>query len=347
MREWATVYEAIHDEFDRYEITTLRGLIHVSTGDDVIVSLADKLGAVLAGGQRLEDMSLDLARETERYGAEYVFQSPLSRWVATGVKRAVPWDTDPIEPHEEEIEGSKGWDEVVREIDLRNELDLDAYRELVDRVAGLADTKSLLLEAIERIDRLDRVAASSRLASAADLKLFQRLRAELTYVSDALRMEQREFGGMIAYIVLAMRAAPRLQGVTILSLRVAALERAVVDHIAGRMRAVIGDERQPTPKLVVRTKDAAAHAGVPKNRVKALERLREAPEARARELADVAALLAALPATVDDIAAIGAAMPQAMSASGVTTYRGHAVAELSAVEPWFGRSFRRYAMGRT
>lgn len=346
MRDWSTVYEAIHREFDRYEIATLRSLIRVSAGDDVIVSIADKLGAVISGGQRLEDMTVDLARQLPRTGADYVFQSPLPRWVTTSAKRATPWATDPIEPHEEEIAGSHGWTEVVRELELRDELDHDIYRQLVERVGGLADTRGLLPAAIEHVDTLDRAAARSRLASAADISLLHRLRAELAHVTDELLKEQRAFGGMLAYIVLAMRSAPRLQGVTILSLRVASLERPVIDYIAAMMRAVIDDEQQPTPALISKVQEAR-QAGVSRNRAKAIERLRDAPDARAAELAAVVRLLETLPPTVGDIAAIGSALPNAISASNVATTRGHAITELIAVDVWFGRVFRRYATGPT
>lgn len=345
LRDWATAYEAIHDEFDRYEITTLRSLIRVRTGDDVIDAIADKLAAVLTGGQRLEDMTVELARETVLTGAEYVFQSPLSRWVMTGAVRAAPWDSDPIGAREEAKEGSDGWTDVVDAIDRRDELDLDVYRELVDRVARLADTQSLLPATIAHVEGLERQAARSRLAAAGDATLFQRLRAELAHVSDELGREQRAFGAMLAYVVLAMRSAPALQGVTILSLRVASLERAVVDHITGRMHAVIDDEHQPTPSLISRTRDAVAE-GVSHRRLAALERLRDLPDSRAAELLAVARLLDALPPTVADVAAIGAALPSRISAGNVATSRGHAAKELTAVDAWFGRAFRRYAMGR-
>ena len=350
LRDAAGDYEAIHDEFDRYEIATLRSLVRLRTADDVIVAIADKLVAVLTGGQRLEDMTLELALESEPFGAEYVFQTPLRQWIATSAKRMVAPDTDPLDVHEETIIGRTEHDErseYEREIDVRGELDLDVYRELVDRVARLADTKNLLPDVIERVERgLDRDAARSRLASGPDTTLFARVRAELTHVCDELRTEQRAFGAMLAYIVLAMRSAPGLQGVTILSLRLAWLERAVIDHIAARMRAVIGDPRQPTPVLIGQTRSAAKDRGVSARRVRALEGLGQAPDDRGRELRPVVALLAALPATVDDVAAIGAALPKPMAASTVTTTRGDAVTELTAVDVWFGRAFRRYAMAR-
>ena len=320
-----------------------------STADDVIVAIADKLVTVLTGGQRLEDMTLELARESEPFGAEYVFQSPLRQWIATSAKRMVAPYTDPLEAHEETITGRAAHDErseYEREIDLRGEVVLDVYRALVDRVARLADTKNLLPEVIERVEKLDRDAARSGLASGPDTTLFARVRAELTHVCDELHTEQRAFGAMLAYIVLAMRSAPGLQGVTILSLRLAWLERAVIDHIAAQMRAVIGDQQQPTPVLVGQTRSAEKDRGVSARRVKALERLREAPDARATELRPVVALLAALPATLDDVAAIGPALPTPMTTSTITTTRGDAVTELTAVDVWFGRAFRRYAMAR-
>ena len=78
----------------------------------------------------------------------------------------------PIGPREEETAARAAWTSAASSsarLDLREELDLDAYRELVDRVAGLADTQSLLPEAVARADRLDRDATRSRLASAADI----------------------------------------------------------------------------------------------------------------------------------------------------------------------------------
>jgi hypothetical protein len=341
LRDWAPAYDAIHDELDLYEITTLRSLIRLRSADDVIDAIADKLAMVLSTGPRVEDMTIELAHELVHAGAEYVFQSPLSRWVATAVNRAAPWDTDPIGAREEAL---AGWTDVEREIEQREELHRNAYEQLVGRVARLADTRILLTEAIENIERLDRVAAGSRLASASDVTLFARLRAELAHVADELGREQRAFGGMLAYVVLAMRMAPGLQGVAILSLRVASLERAVVDHIAGRMRTLLSEEQQPAPKLIQQTRDATPPLS--RHRLKALEILRDAPQTRAAELRPVGRLLDALPATVANVAAIGPALPKPISESNVATSRGHAVRELGAVDVWFERAFRRYAMGR-
>jgi hypothetical protein len=340
MARWASVYEQIQDEFDRHEIATLRSLIHVRRGDDDIIdTIADKLGTVIWLGHRLDDMTLELAREGDHAGAEYVFQSPLSRWVGTSTKRAVPWDTDPLDTHEPQQRASDGSTEFEDEIAQRDELDLDAFREFVDRVAQLAETRSLLPAAIEQAGRLERAAAGSRLARATDSTLLGRLRAELMHVADGLNREQRAFGGVLAYIVLAMRTAPKLQGVTILSLRLSSLDPLAVDHIARRVRAVIEDEREPTPRLVSMT----AEAKVSRRRVKALEEVRDAPGLRAETLRPVVDLLDALPPVVADVAAIGDALPEPLSASGAATYRLNAANELQAVDPWFERAFRRYA----
>lgn len=340
MSRWASPYEQIQDEFDRHEIATLRSLIHIRrSDDDVIDTIADKLGTVIWLGHRLEDMTLELAREADHAGAEYVFQSPLPRWVGTSAKRAAPRDTDPFDTHELQMRDRDGTTEIEDEIAQRAELDLHAFREFVDRVAELAETRSLLSAAIEQTGRLEHAAAGSRLAGAADSTLLGRLRAELMHVADRLSSEQRAFGGLLAYIVLAMPTAPKLQGVSILSLRLASLDPLAVEHIAQRLRAVVVDERQPTPRLVSMT----GAAKVSTLRVKALEQLRDAPGMRAETLRPVVDLLDALPPIVADVAAIGEALPEPMSASSVSTYRLNAAKELKAVDPWFERAFRRYA----
>jgi len=336
MRDSGVMYEAIHDEVDRYEITTLRRLIRSGKGDDIVDALADGLAAVLTSGPRLQDMTRELAREVEPGGNHYVFQSPLSQWVGTIVRRKSPRETDPLEARTEQCSGDRTPGESERVTAERDEV----YRTLVARIAALADTRDLLSNTIGRADQIERSAAQIQLASTDEATKLQQIRAELAYVVDELRKEQRGVGPMLAYIVLAMRTADKLQRVTILSLRVASLERAVVDHLAHRMRAAIDDPLQPTPLLIAQTQQAK----VPGPRSAALERLRNAPASRAAELRPVVRMLDQLPATVGDVAAIAAALPGKVSKGSVATMRGDAAKELALVDARYEHAFRRYAM---
>jgi hypothetical protein len=249
LRAWASVYDAIQTEAERYEIATLRSLIRIDDADDVVSVLADKLSSVLAEGQRLTDMSLVSAISFEPTGREYVFQTPLPRWVATIANRSRPTRTSPLDPHDVRPDDSATSDDDENMSALREN---DFHRGLVERVADLAATRDLLPAAVDSAETLDRNASRIQLSNPDDSALFQRVRAELTYVVDELRKEQRAFGAMLAYILLAMRPASKRQLVAILSLRKNVLDDRVTKHIATRMRALVDGNVPPTPALIGR-----------------------------------------------------------------------------------------------
>jgi hypothetical protein len=340
LRDWGSVYEAIHDEADVYEIHTLRSMIHARHGDDVIDTLADGLAAVLANGPRLGEMSVDLAREFEPPPAEYAFQTPLSQWVRTAVKRKRPRDTDPLDERaerREQREVSDDLEEAERVADL-------VERAFVASLANLAEMRGLLAEEIGRAGAFERGLARQAPASREAADALVRVRADLVYRIDALTREKQALRPMLAYVVLAMRSSPNLQRVTVLSLRAERLERAVIDSMSATMHAIIEDELQPTPALVRMTTKATAERAIAKTRVKALQELQDAPERRAMMLAPVVRMLHELPSAVADVAAIATVLET--KAGIVATNRNAAVNELTAVNAWFARVFRRYAIGR-
>jgi hypothetical protein len=339
LRRWAPEYEAIHDEADEYEIRALRRMIRTRHGDDVIDNLADGLAAVLTTGPRLEEMSIEHAREFEPARAEYAFQTPLPQWVATAVKRKVPRDTEPLDDRAEEHELR----EVSDDLDEAEEVAEEAERALVVSIANLAETRGLLPAEISRADAYERELARRRPASREASEALVRVRAEVVFVADELIREKQALTPMLAYVVLAMRSARNLQRVTVLSLRSDRIEPAVVGSMSATMNAIVGDERQPTPALVRETREATKR-GVARARAKALEELQDAPERRAAILAPVARTLEELPPGVADVAAIAAV--EGTDAGIVATNRNAAVKELTTVNQWFGRVFRRYAIGR-
>ena len=340
MRDWAQVYEAIQDEAEHYEIVTIRKLLPNTSADDVADVLADRLVTVLANGQRLDDMCLDLARAEEPSGGEYVFQSPLGRWVATSVRRNIPREhAGPL--RDEQGLRSAGGDHGADSSELVNEV----YRQLMERVAGLAESRDLP-SAMEQADALEAIAARARVSSVDDSSRMQRFRAELAYVTDELRREHRALDAMLEYILLAMRCSPKLQRVAILSLRSDALDAVVVDDVARRLDAMVSANAAPSLALIGKTAKASSNE-VPANRLRELTRLREDHAYRATAYAEIAGMLEALPRTVGELASMAEAMQKPTSTSVLATMRQHAARELASVDATFGRVFRRYATGST
>jgi hypothetical protein len=358
---WAEAIEAIQAEADRYEITTLRGLIYTHRADDLIDRVADALLPVLADGPPPGRMSLDLLREEEPGGGDYVFQTPLPRWLATAGRRKVPArDTDMID--EEDVEaaphdavrrprggGGAALDQaVVDEIVAEGELAEGTLKRLVDTVAALSETRELLASVIERVDRWEADVARMRPSSESAAERLARLRAALTYEADALRREQGAVTGMLAFLTLSMRKSPKQQRVAVLYLRLEAIDPAAVDTLAARMRALIEDDGHPTPMLLAKTVDAAERGAVPGSRVTALEVLRRTAVPRTVELAPVSHMLDALPATVRGRTAITAIAALVGSSETTVSTNGHAATvELAAIDPLYGAVFRRFAIGRT
>lgn len=337
LRAWAPVYDAIHDEADRYELTTLRGLIQARRFDDIADRMALELTLVLAGGPRLDEMSLALAREGAVSPRDYVFQTPLRRWVATSVVRVLPRDTDSLDDHVEVLAA----DDLVTTLETAAEEGTDVLAAYIAQVAALAGTRGLLADAITRADAFEVTLARLRPSSGQDPDLVTRIRAALVHEADQLQREQRAVDNMLAYVVLAMRVAPKLQRVVVLSLRLAGIDRLAVESLAVGMRRVVDDERQPTPRLVRLTQAAA----VPKSRSKALAAIRTGPERRAAAMDPVARMLDELPPIVADLRAI--AKHEQTDVHVVEVNRSSAAGELTAVDAVFGQVFRRYAMGRT
>jgi len=162
-------------------------------------------------------------------------------------------------------------------------------------------------------------------------------------VADELRRERAALTPMLSYLVLAMRSAPQILHVSVLSLRMEGIDPAAIDAMARTMRTILVDDRHPTPKLIQKTRAAVDH-GVSRARAKALEELDAEGRRRAEILAPVAQLLNGLPPVVrdiDDIAAITG------SRANIVRQNRHAVgAELGTVDSWFARVFRRYTIGR-
>lgn len=341
LRDWGAAYEDIQDEADRYELETLRSLSRARTSDDVVTRVADELAAILAGSPRLDEMSLPYLREAAPAGNQYVFQSPLPGWVTLAIKRRTPWDADPLDEHAHE---PGKWD-APDEIETATRVRELALRALVERVAALARSRGLLAAAIDRANALEGGLAEQAPPSREDLAALTQVRAEIVHVLDGLRNEQRRLPGMLAYVVLALRNARNLQRVSILSLREESIDRLVVDHMASTMRAIVVDEMEPKPALIASTRQAAERRAVPRARVKALEEVRAAPTRRGSLLAPVVRRLDELPAAVADLAAIAAC--EATTTRIVAVNRSSAAAELTAVDQWFGRVFKRYAMGIT
>lgn len=337
-------YRAVFEEFRRFEITTLRALVRVDEHDvlaDLADTVADKLAAVIADGLPLEDMSLAAARDVQPTGREYVFQSPLGRWVTTTKNRDFA-DRRRLSPET---------DPRARAQARRRHADESAqpptdeqHAALVDFVDRVAGTRALLDEAIAAgAGTADAIAGIER-PSEADRERALRFRAELDFVVAGLRRERRLLGQMLAYVILGLVPSPKRHAVAIVSLRARWLAADVREHLAERMRAVLDNDDQPVPALVAKAAQAARN-GVPANRPKELQRLREDRPHRAARFAWLATYLDELPAVVDgDLEAIAAAVPDKMDASSVKATRNQAADELGALDPTFARSFRRYAM---
>lgn len=339
MREWGRTYQAIQDEADRFELTTIRRYVRTPLGADVIDATAAALAELLAGAVPLEEMTLALAYVEEPTGSEYVFQSPLGPWIIRSARRRFPPKADPLDerqPAEElGVDALLGAEEATAE---------DVLSLLARRVAETLVTRESLTTLIERADRFEDELARLRPASQAQAQLLVRLRAAIVDRADGLRRERRALPDLLAYVVLALRSAEKLQAVTILSLRSSSIEPEVVATMSERMTAMLADLEQPTPSLVLRTEDAVAR-GVSRRRASALRRLRDRPDKRSAQLAGVARALEALPSTVADNAAIAAAMPAPCNAHIVAVNRSTVSLELDAVDRHMARVYRRYTRG--
>jgi hypothetical protein len=280
MRDWAQVYQAIQDEAEHYEIVTIKKLLPNASADDVADVLADRLVTVLANGQRLEDMCLDLARAEDPSAGEYVFQSPLGRWVATSVRRSMPREHAGPLRDEQGLTSARG-DDGSDSSGLVDEV----YRQLMERVAGLAESRDLP-SAIEQADALETIAARAQASSVDDSSRTQLFRAELAYVTDELRREHRALDAMLEYVLLAMRCSPRLQRVAILSLRSDALDAVLVDDVIRRLDAMVSANAAPSLALIAKTAKASGNE-VPANRLRELTRLREDHAYRATAYAEI------------------------------------------------------------
>jgi hypothetical protein len=350
LRVWGPEYEAIHDEADRYEITTLRRMVGAIRGDDIVEELATKLAGVLAGGPRLAEMSVALARDEGAAPNDYVFQRPLRSWVGTVVRRDRGLQADPLDAHEHMLRHDDDVDDEIAALQTAAQARLDLT---IKAVAALGETRGLLTDAIARADAFEVRLARLEPGRREDRVLLDHIRAALLYEADWLQREQRALDNVLAYVTLAMRSAPQLQRVAILSLRLAQIDRRASEALADGMKRALVDTRHPTPVLVRWTRDAADDAArevsaglrrvavVPMARCKALIEICERPALRSRAVAPVDGLLDCVPESVSDDLEIAA--HERTSVTSVTTYRSNATAELTAVNAVFGRVFRRYA----
>lgn len=215
----------------------------------------------------------------------------------------------------------------------------DVHAALAQEIAALREYRGLLRAALDRATDLDAKLERMRRANPADDELIMGVQAELLAVAGQLGDEQRALGRMLAYLLLAMRRAASCQRVAILSLRDEALERELVAHLADRLRAIASADEPPPPRLI----HVAVAADVPANRAQELVRMRDEGRYRRGRLVALRSLLERLPASVAGVPGIASAMRT--SRSSVTTTRGDAIAELTAVDPVLGRVFRRFAIG--
>jgi hypothetical protein len=357
---WGETYAKVFAESEYGQSKSLRELISVApdhSQGDVADIVSDVLADTITRGLELDEMSLVRARDEEPHGAEYVFQSPLRRWVGTSFWRRTQQRSDEYDD-EGYADDAGDWDE-----DEDNEFDLDTSPEsdadhapspgvderldlLIDRVGKLARTRQWLAEAIRVTAHVADGAANITPDNEDDSALFQRYRAELEFVLDGLIAEHQVFEQMLSYVVLALSKSHKRQVVAIVSLRADWLDDAVRDHIAGRMRAVLEGDREPVPALILKA-GRAARKRVPQNRARELRRLRADPSYRASRFMAHATLLDTLPAVVGgSLDSMAAALPAAQSSRSVASTRNQAAAELNAVDRAFGRSFRRYTMER-
>jgi hypothetical protein len=350
LRDWAQDFTAIQTEFDQHRITTLRR--HISRyvpgrQDDAIDVIADWAGVVLAGTPPIEDLTLEEVRDEPPPGNAYIFRHPLPNWLAVLARRGRPWNMESTDVEGDEIghrpaTGDRQEDDVLVEAiaEADQERD-DLLTEVVARIAAMRATRALLADVLERAMALEGALAAVPPGDADHADLLVRVRAALAYEADLLSLERRAMTGMLAYLVFAMRAAPKLQQVAVLSLRHAEIDGDAVADMATRMRALIDDGGHPTQRLLAQAE--AAGIGVKRTRVDAIRVLREAPTRRDVELAPVVRLFDELPAVVADLAEIGRLTNGRPSTT--STYRSAASAELGAVDRVYDRVFRRYAMG--
>ena len=351
LQRWEEDFTAIQDELDQHRITTLRR--HIARyvpgrQGDAIDVIADWAGVVLAGTPPIEDLTLEEVRTEPPPGNAYIFRHPLPQWLAVLARRRRPWDMSPFEPGDEEpghpaATGARREDDVLVEAiaGAGQERD-DVLAVVVDRIATMRETRALLADVLERAMALEDRLAAVAPADARHADQIVRVRAALAYEADHLALERRAMTGMLAYLVFAMRAAPKLQHVAVLSLRHAEIDRDAVADMAARMHALIADDGHPTRRLL--SEIEAAGKALKGTRSKAIRVLRDTPARRGAELAPVACLLEALPAVVANVAEIERLTGG--KPSTVTTYRNAVSSELGAVDHVYDRVFRRYAMGR-
>lgn len=342
LRRWGPVYERIREEADEYTTTTLRGLVRITRPEDVIAVVADELSDVLLAGPPVDEMSLELARSHAPGGDDYVFQSPLRRWLLTTIRRNLPYDAEDIDRVRETVRPGDETDlgDALDALDAESD---EAFAALVRTLTTAPGWRGDLDEALGSAARAEGGLADAEPAREHDRRLLTRVRASLVFTAEELQAERRSIPGMAAYVVLALRVSDRRQRIAILSLRADAIDPAASDVIDGAFRAALTDERQPTPDLLRRTREAASER-VPRSRVTALEEVRGAGARRAAVLAPMARRLDELPTAVAGLDAIAAY--EATSLTTVTTHRGNAAKELDAVHWAYGRLFKRYAMGR-
>jgi hypothetical protein len=336
LRDWSDTYAAIHDEAESFQITTLRRLVQRSVRDDDEVDrMADLLVDLFARMAPLGAMNLEEARSgVPLAGNEYVFQSPLLNWVATIARRRAPRieSADPLPLSSLDAFAPADNPPGV----AREELQAAFVRQIRD----VAESVVPLQDAVARTQTLEQAVAKLQPLGSDDAAFLVRLRAELTYMSDELHLEQRSLDPMLAYILLGMGSAPKLQRVALLSLLG---EREVAEHLTARLEAIVSAGAAPAPRLVNMAERAIAD-GVPARRARTLQHLRDDHAARAQTYAALRLLLTELPPTAGDIDAIQAAMSGSPARSSITRLRSTAASELAAIDPVFGRVFRRFAM---
>jgi hypothetical protein len=344
LHRWAATYQAIQDEADRFELTTMRRYVNTSRGDDVVDTVAAALAQLIADAVPIAEMELSLLYVEEPTGSEYVFQSPLDAWIRTGAGRLTPRETDELEeqpPLKDRHRLDK--DGLERAVIAAEVHDAEVLGLLTRRVTELLASGQSLEALISRADGFESEIARMQPESATHRQLLVRLRATIADRADSLVRERRALRDLLAYVVLALGHAQQLQAVAILSLHGASIEPEVAATLATQMRQMIRDLDQPTPSLLVRTESATAR-GVSRRRASALRKLRDRPDQRASRLTGVTWQLEHLPPPLADNAALGAAMARACDAHTVAVHRSAFRGELKAVDDWMERVYRRYEM---
>jgi hypothetical protein len=345
MKHSQALHIAIQEEAKDYRYTKLQGLLKRSIParqDDVLDAVGDWIIDVLRATRPIDEMTLDTARHQPPPGNAYVFRQPLTAWIGTVAKRKRPVGAGPLPPDgpPPRSDAPEPGDVVGKTI-LEN--NADALSLLTANITHLRTARTLMAEALGLTGQWKRTLDGMLPATDADERVLARVRNALTRVADLLALEARALTGMLAYVILAMRAAPGLQHVVVASLRLEAIDRGAIDDIAARMRALLDDPAHPHANLVRRT-EMAPRPPVTGTRAKALDELTGAPTSRRRRaLAPVARLLDTLPPTVPDVAAISQLTGSSLSLVG--TYRNNASAELEAIDTDYSRVYRRYAMG--